>query len=394
MHNQSQAASGGVITLLVVIALFVLTQLYMVIPLLAQVGQDFSPTSPRHVTFALATSFSLAYACGFLIWGPVSDQYGRRPVMLTGLVILSIATFACAFAPSLSWLTGLRAMQGLAASSFAPTALAYLSEAIPVRRRAIATGAMSTSFLVAGIFGQVLAAWVVLRWEWYWVFLITGTCLLVAIPFVAAMVREPERAAVNGHLGYRFIELGAVTIRPAVLLLSCAHITLLLSFVAIYTALGPHLVVLGLEPEKIILLRMVGLPGMFAALLAGPIATRIGMQGVAITGYMFASFGLFLVAVLPQSLTGVAVGSLIFVAGVALAIPAMITQFGTMSVPNRAGGMALNGFILFIGASTGPLIVADVSSFTGLLIGLAVVMLLAATCVAGSASLTANGRRR
>ncbi|PHM68632.1 hypothetical protein [Xenorhabdus sp. KJ12.1] len=168
----------------------------------------------------------------------------------------------------------------------------------------------------------------------------------------------------------------------------------LLSFVAIYTALGPHLVVLGLEPEKIILLRMVGLPGMFAALLAGPIATRIGMQGVAITGYMFASFGLFLVAVLPQSLTGVAIGSLIFVAGVALAIPAMITQFGTMSVPNRAGGMALNGFILFIGASTGPLIVADVSSFTGLLIGLAVVMLLAATCVAGSASLTVNGRRR
>ncbi|CDG86850.1 membrane hypothetical protein [Xenorhabdus bovienii str. puntauvense] len=82
--------------------------------------------------------------------------------MLVGLIILSIATFACSFAPSLSWLAGLRILQGLVASSFAPIALAYLTEALPVRHRATAIGTMSTSFLVAGIFGQVLAAWMIM----------------------------------------------------------------------------------------------------------------------------------------------------------------------------------------------------------------------------------------
>ncbi|MCV2218533.1 MFS transporter [Thauera sp. Sel9] len=390
---QADAASGGIVTLLVVTALFVLTQLYLAIPLLAHVGQDFSAATPQAVTFALATGFSLAYASGFLIWGPISDQYGRRAVMLIGLVALVLATFACALAPSLSWLAGLRAVQGLVASSFAPVALAYLAEAVPPRRRATAIGAMSTSFLVAGIFGQALAAWVALHWGWSWVFVATGVCLAVAIPVIAVMVKEPARATVDGHLGHRFAALCRLAVRPAVLLVSCAHITLLLSFVAMYTALGPHLEGLGLNADKVILLRLVGLPAMFVALLAGSLAARIGgMPKVASAGFLLAAVGLTLEAALAQSLAGIAIGSLVFVTGVALAVPAMITQYGVLAAPNRAGGMALNGFVLFVGASIGPLITARVPGFVALLAGLAVALLLAAVCVAGSASIASSGR--
>lgn len=279
--DRDQTASGGAVILLVVIALFVLTQLYLAIPLLAPVGQTFSPAMTGAVTFALATYFSLAYAAGFLIWGPLSDQYGRRPVMLSGLATLSVATLACAFAPAL---------------------------------------------------------------------------------------------------------------RPAVLSLSCAHITLLLSFVAMYTALGPHLGVLGLDPSQVILLRLVGLPGMFAALLTGRLAARIGMPGVAAVGYAMAAAGLALEAVLSHSLAGIAIGSLAFVTGVALAVPAMITQYGALAMPNRAAGMALNGFILFIGASIGPLIAAQVTGFVTLLAWLAVALLLSAVCVAGSAILASTAK--
>lgn len=390
--DRDQTASGGAVILLVLTALFVLTQLYLAIPLLAPVGQTFSPAMTGAVTFALATCFSLAYAAGFLIWGPLSDQYGRRPVMLTGLAMLSVATLACAFAPALSWLAALRAAQGLVASSFAPVALAWLAEAAPARHRATAIGAMSTSFLVAGIFGQVLAAWLALHWDWTWVFLVTGGCLVAAVALTVAMVREPARASVDGHLGHRFAALGRIAMRPAVLSLSCAHITLLLSFVAMYTALGPHLGVLGLDPSQVILLRLVGLPGMFAALLAGRLAARISMPGLAAVGYAMAAAGLALEAVLSHSLAGIAIGSLAFVTGVALAVPAMITQYGALAMPNRAAGMALNGFILFIGASIGPLIAAQVTGFVTLLAWLAVALLLSAVCVAGSAILASTAK--
>lgn len=387
------SASGRGVTLLVVVALLVLTQLYLAIPLLTYIGQSFSAATSGAVTFALATCFSLAYAGGFLLWGPLSDQYGRRPVMLVGLGALSIITLACAFAPSLPWLAGLRMLQGLAASSFAPVALAYLAEAVPARHRATAIGAMSTSFLVAGILGQVFAAWVALRWDWFWVFLTTGGGLVVMFPLITLLIKEPARTAVEGHLGHRFVALGNIAVRPAIVLLSCAHITLLLSFVAMYTALGPHLAGLNLDPAAMISLRLAGLPGMFMALLVGPLATRIGMPGVAGIGYLVAAVGLALEAVLSQSLTGIAIGSLVFVVGVALAIPAMITQFGDLAVPDRAAGMALNGFVLFIGASIGPFIVSWIPGFVPLLMGLSLALLLATVCVAGSVSLASSSRK-
>src|SRR5215207_10461521 len=90
--------SPPVVMALVATALFVLTQLYASIPLLGPVSTTFGGDS----TFALSTAFSVTYAAGFLIWGPVSDRYGRKKVMAIAIGVLSVATLACAFAPSLA----------------------------------------------------------------------------------------------------------------------------------------------------------------------------------------------------------------------------------------------------------------------------------------------------
>ena len=216
LHQQHVA--GGSVILLLVIALLVLTQLYLAIPLLPYIGQTFSSAAPKDLIFALASCFSLAYSLGFLFWGAVSDQYGRRPVMLAGMAVLTVATLACAFVPSLTWLAAARIVQGLAASSFAPVALAWLVESLPAQRRVTAVGAMSTAFLVAGIFGQVLAAWLALRWSWTWVFLATGACLFAATALAAVVIKEPVRASIDGHLWHRFIALGRLALQPPVLL--------------------------------------------------------------------------------------------------------------------------------------------------------------------------------
>ena len=147
-------AHGMAVSVLVVAALLVLTQLYAAIPLLGPVGAAMGGDA----TFALSTSFSAPYALGFLVWGPVSDRYGRKRVMVVSIGVLAAATLACAAVSSLTMLSVLRALQGAAASGFAPVALAYLTEAVAPRRRARAIGAMSTAFLVAGIVGQVLAS--------------------------------------------------------------------------------------------------------------------------------------------------------------------------------------------------------------------------------------------
>ena len=371
-------AGSSATATLVVTALLVLTQLYAAIPLLAPISADLH----GNATIALSTAFSLTYAAGFLIWGPVSDHYGRRRIMALALGILIASTVCCALAPSLPVLAALRAIQGLSASGFAPVALAYLSEALEPPRRAGAIGAMSTSFLVAGIVGQVLASLVALHLGWRWFFPLCGGLLAVALAVVLTVVHDATSGPSGSSLRGQFASLGRLALRPAVLALSLAHVTLLMVFVAMYTGIGGHLETLGLRPTSIILIRLAALPAMFLCLGAGRLAVRWSWAQTARLGFGVSALGMLGEALLAESLAGLVACSVVYVAGVALAVPAMISLYGQVSAPKRGSGMALNGFILFVGTSAGPLLATSSPTFRALaltLTGILAVALLAVT---------------
>ena len=371
-------AGSSATATLVVTALLVLTQLYAAIPLLAPISADLH----GNATVALSTAFSLTYAAGFLIWGPVSDHYGRRRIMALALGILIVSTACCALAPSLPALAILRAVQGLSASGFAPVALAHLSEAPAPPRRARAIGAMSTSFLVAGIAGQVLASLVALHLGWRWFFPLCAGLLAVALVVILAVVHDAARTPGSSLRG-QFRALGRLALRPAVLALSLAHLTLLMVFVAMYTGIGGHLESLGMQPSTIILIRLAALPAMFLSLGAGALAARWSWPQVARLGFGLSALGMLGEALLAGSLMGLVAASVMYVAGVALAAPAMISLYGQVSAPNRGSGMALNGFILFVGTSIGPLLATSVPTFRGLTLVLAGILAVALAAVTG-----------
>lgn len=372
-------AGSSATATLVVTALLVLTQLYAAIPLLAPISVDLH----GNATVALSTAFSLTYAAGFLIWGPVSDHYGRRRTMALALGILTVSTGCCALAPSLPALAALRAIQGLSASGFAPVALAYLSEALAPPRRAGAIGAMSTSFLVAGIVGQVLASLVALHLGWRWFFPLCGGLLAVALAAVLTVVHDAAHASgpSGSSLRGQFASLGRLALRPAVLALSLAHVTLLMVFVAMYTGIGGHLESLGMRPSTIILIRLAALPAMFLSLGAGRFAARRSWAQIARLGFGVSALGMLGEALLAGSLAGLVAASVVYVAGVALAAPAMISLYGQVSAPNRGSGMALNGFILFVGTSAGPLLATSSPTFRALTLALTGILVLALAAV-------------
>ncbi len=60
------------------------------------------------------TALLLAFGLSQLVWGPLSDRYGRKPILLWGMGAYVLASVACAFAPSMAWLVTGRALQGVA----------------------------------------------------------------------------------------------------------------------------------------------------------------------------------------------------------------------------------------------------------------------------------------
>lgn len=65
---------------------------------------------------ATLSSFLFGFAAGQILWGPLSDKLGRKPVLLAGLGLFAVATLACAASPSIEALTAARALQALGAS--------------------------------------------------------------------------------------------------------------------------------------------------------------------------------------------------------------------------------------------------------------------------------------
>lgn len=121
---------------------------------------------------------------------------------------------------------------------------------------------------------------------------------------------------------------------------------------------------------------------MALAPVAGALGGRFGLVRVSVAGLSFAAAGLAVEGLAAGTLWALVVASAVFVAGGAAAVPNMISLFGARAGKARAAGIALNGFMLFAGASVGQLLTQLPLGFTALLLALAALLLGSAALVA------------
>ncbi|MBV9833812.1 MAG: multidrug effflux MFS transporter [Alphaproteobacteria bacterium] len=105
--------SGSFIVLLVALASFGPLSMSIYTPVLPIVGASIGAT-PDDVKLTL-TTYMLGFAAGQLFFGPLSDRFGRRPVLLVGLFLFALTSAGCALAGSIGQLLALRVLQGLSA---------------------------------------------------------------------------------------------------------------------------------------------------------------------------------------------------------------------------------------------------------------------------------------
>ena len=108
-----QPMNAGLIVLILSMLLGiqpVTTDLYL--PALPALTENFA--APMPLAQATLSALLLAFGCSQLIWGPLSDRFGRRPVLLSGLVAYTLASVGSALAPSIELLVVWRIVQGAA----------------------------------------------------------------------------------------------------------------------------------------------------------------------------------------------------------------------------------------------------------------------------------------
>lgn len=141
-------------------------------------------------------AYALALASIILLGGALSDQFGHRRVLLSGVTIFCVASLACAAAPSVAWLVGARAIEGVGAALIAPVSLSILESVIRAQDRARAVAVWVAFSGTAGAVAPFIGGWVLETTTWRWVFVagpLTGFIVL-ALVWRGLPAREPAIA--------------------------------------------------------------------------------------------------------------------------------------------------------------------------------------------------------
>jgi EmrB/QacA subfamily drug resistance transporter len=157
-------------------------------------------------------AYALVFASLMLIGGSLADRFGRKWVMLGGVVIFCAGSLVCAVAGSVGAVIAGRAVMGLGAAASEPGTLSVIRQLFPDRRqRARALGAWSAVSGLALALGPVVGGLLVGAGDWRWVFwfnLALGLVLLVAVTVFVPDSKDPE----PGRLDFAGFVLGTAGI--------------------------------------------------------------------------------------------------------------------------------------------------------------------------------------
>ena len=135
-------------------------------------------------------SYVVAFAGLLITAGVLADRYGRRRVLLVGLLVFGAASALAAAAPGIGWLVAARAAMGVGAALVMPSTLAVLVDVFPPGERARAFAVWSAVAAVAMAGGPLLGGALVDAWSWAGVFLVNVPVVAVAWVGVVRLVPE------------------------------------------------------------------------------------------------------------------------------------------------------------------------------------------------------------
>ncbi|MEI7630564.1 MAG: MFS transporter [Actinomycetes bacterium] len=146
-------------------------------------------------------SYILAFAALLFTWGVLGDRFGRKKILIIGLVLFASASAICAFSSSAGMLIGFRAVMGVGGAAVMPTTLAIITVVFPPHERGKAIGAWAGAVGAAVALGPILGG-VLLQnpqwsnWltgnDWGSVFLVNVPIVIVGLIAIIRVVPETK----------------------------------------------------------------------------------------------------------------------------------------------------------------------------------------------------------
>lgn len=320
------------------------------LPSFPDISREFAVT-PLYLQQTLSF-YLLAFAVMTLVYGPLSDTYGRRGVVLGAVALYVASSIGCWFAPNAHWLLAMRIGQGLSASAGVVVGRAIIRDAFAGAQAQRVMAQMTLIFALAPAIAPVIGGWLhdALGWRSVFMFLtLLGAALwvwtaLVLPETLPAVARQPIHPRAVGHTYLQALRsrnfMGLVIITA-------------LNFggMFLYVAGSPEIVYRHLQrgPDDfgVLFIPLVG--GLMAGtLLSGRLAGRLTHAHCVDLGYVLMLAGALINVMLAYTAkTGaltVIAPPVLYASGMALAMPNLTLLALDLFPAHRGLASALQGF--------------------------------------------------
>jgi EmrB/QacA subfamily drug resistance transporter len=120
----------------------------------------------------VVTAYVLASTSTMPLYGKLSDQYGRKPLLYTAILTFLLGSVLCGMAQNMTELIICRAIQGLGAGGFLPLSQIVIADLVPPAERGRRQGSVAAVFAATSVIGPVLGGLITDLLSWHWIFYI------------------------------------------------------------------------------------------------------------------------------------------------------------------------------------------------------------------------------
>lgn len=320
------------------------------LPSFPAIARDFGVT-----TLELQQTLSvylISFAVMTLIHGTLSDSFGRRPVILTGLAVFTLASVGCALARDFSQLLIFRGIQGLSAGVGMVVGRAIIRDSFEGHAAQRLMSLVTMIFGLAPAIAPVIGGWLQSAYGWASVFLFLT--LYSALLLVACVQCLPETLPSSARQPFALRPLAKNYLKLAgslrLLLLSSAVALNFCGFF-LYIVSAPAIIynLLGLNENQFAWLFVPGISGvMLGAFLSGRLAGRISPRHTVKVGYLVmfvaAAFNVGYSSFFAPALPWTVLPVMCYTVGMALAMPSVTLLALELFPRNRGLTSSLLGF--------------------------------------------------
>lgn len=184
----------------------------MYLPAMPAMGSSLQ-ASNELVSYTIS-GYMLVFALSMLIWGPLSDRYGRKPILWAGCFIYTVASVFAAIAPNIELLLLWRGFQAIGSGSAASMALAIVRDIYRGRLMEKVIGLMQASMIVAPMAAPVLGGFMLAFTSWRGIFWFLAAFGLLAMIGLAITAETSPKSATHTTLPGAFARMGILLGQP------------------------------------------------------------------------------------------------------------------------------------------------------------------------------------